>query len=42
MRFDAQRLRILIERHHLLTGKRSCARLLLEDWDNTVASSSSR
>jgi glutamate synthase (NADPH) large chain len=36
MRFDAQRLRILIERHHLLTGSKR-ARQLLEDWDNTVA-----
>src|SRR4029077_821873 len=36
MRFDAQRLRILIERHHLLTGS-ARARQLLEDWDNTLA-----
>jgi len=36
MHFDAQRLRILVERHHLLTGS-ARARLLLEDWDNTVA-----
>jgi glutamate synthase (NADPH) large chain len=36
MRFDAQRLRILIERHHLLTGSKR-ARRLLEDWANTVA-----
>jgi glutamate synthase (NADPH/NADH) large chain len=36
LRFDAQRLRILIERHHLLTGSKR-ARQLLEDWDNTVA-----
>jgi glutamate synthase (NADPH/NADH) large chain len=36
MRFDAQRLRILVERHHLLTGS-GRARLLLEDWDQTVA-----
>jgi len=36
MHFDAQRLRILIERHHLLTGS-ARARQLLEDWDNTVA-----
>ena len=36
MRFDAQRLRILIERHHLLTGSKR-ARQLLEDWDNTLA-----
>jgi len=33
---DAQRLRILIERHHLLTGSKR-ARQLLEDWGNTVA-----
>ena len=37
MHFDAQRLRILIERHHLLTGS-ARARQLLEDWDNTLAS----
>ena len=37
MHHDAQRLRILIERHHLLTGS-ARARQLLEDWDNTVAS----
>ncbi|HYM72455.1 MAG TPA: glutamate synthase large subunit, partial [Stellaceae bacterium] len=37
MRFDAQRLRILIERHHLLTGS-ARARQLLEGWDNTLAS----
>jgi glutamate synthase (NADPH/NADH) large chain len=36
LRFDAQRLRILIERHHLLTGS-ARARRLLEDWDNTLA-----
>jgi glutamate synthase (NADPH) large chain len=36
LRFDAQRLRILIERHHLLTGSQR-ARRLLEDWDNTLA-----
>jgi glutamate synthase (NADPH/NADH) large chain len=36
MRFDAQRLRILIERHHLLTGS-ARARQLLEDWDNTLS-----
>jgi glutamate synthase (NADPH) large chain len=36
LRHDAQRLRILIERHHLLTGSKR-ARQLLEDWDNTVA-----
>ena len=36
LRFDAQRLRILIERHHLFTGS-ARARMLLEDWDNTLA-----
>src|SRR5207253_7539669 len=37
LRFDGQRLRILIERHHLFTGS-ARARALLEDWDNTLAS----
>src|SRR5438270_388060 len=37
LRFDAARLRILLERHHLFTGS-ARARTLLEDWDNTVAS----
>jgi len=32
LRFDAERLRILIERHHLHTGSAQ-ARALLEDWD---------
>jgi glutamate synthase (NADPH) large chain len=36
LRFDAQRLRILIERHHLFTGS-ARARQLLEDWDKTLA-----
>ncbi len=36
LRFDAERLRILIERHHLFTGS-ARARTLLEDWDNTLA-----
>ena len=36
LRFDAERLRILIERHHLFTGS-ARARALLEDWDNTLA-----
>jgi glutamate synthase (NADPH/NADH) large chain len=36
MRHDAARLRILIERHHLLTGSKR-ARQLLEDWDSTLA-----
>src|SRR4051794_7833059 len=36
LRFDGQRLRILIERHLLYTGSaRAC--LLLDDWDSTVA-----
>jgi glutamate synthase (NADPH/NADH) large chain len=35
LRFDGQRLRILIERHHLFTGSVR-ARALLEDWDNTL------
>ena len=35
LRFDAARLRILIERHHLFTGS-ARARALLEDWDNTL------
>ncbi|MGH7046347.1 MAG: glutamate synthase large subunit [Stellaceae bacterium] len=33
--FDAVRLRILLERHHLFTGS-ARARTLLEDWDNAV------
>ena len=37
LRFDAARLRILLERHHLYTGS-ARARSLLEDWDNTIAS----
>jgi glutamate synthase (NADPH/NADH) large chain len=36
LRFDAARLRILLERHHLYTGS-ARARALLEDWDNTLA-----
>ena len=35
LRFDAARLRILLERHHLLTGS-TRARALLEDWDNAL------
>ena len=31
LRFDAERLRILVERHHLHTGS-ARARELLEDW----------
>jgi len=37
LRFDAARLRILLERHYLYTGS-ARARALLEDWDNTLAS----
>jgi glutamate synthase (NADPH/NADH) large chain len=37
LRFDAARLRILLERHHLFTGS-ARARTLLEDWDSTLAS----
>jgi glutamate synthase (NADPH/NADH) large chain len=37
LRFDAARLRILLERHHLYTSS-ARARALLEDWDNTLAS----
>jgi len=37
LRFDATRLRILLERHHLFTGSER-ARVLLEDWGSTVAS----
>jgi glutamate synthase (NADPH/NADH) large chain len=36
LRFDAARLRIVLERHHLLTGS-ARARMLLEDWDNALA-----
>jgi glutamate synthase (NADPH) large chain len=35
LRFDAARLRILLERHHLLTGS-ARARALLEDWDDAL------
>jgi len=35
LRHDAERLRILLERHHLHTGSKR-ARALLDDWDNTV------
>jgi glutamate synthase (NADPH/NADH) large chain len=35
LRFDAERLRILIERHLLLTGSQR-ARELLEDWENAL------
>ncbi len=36
LRFDAARLRILLERHHLFTGSER-ARSLLEDWENALA-----
>jgi glutamate synthase (NADPH/NADH) large chain len=36
LRFDAARLRILLERHHLYTSSER-ARTFLEDWDNAVA-----
>jgi glutamate synthase (NADPH/NADH) large chain len=35
LRFDAVRLRILLERHHLFTGS-TRARFLLEDWENAL------
>ncbi|MGH6989244.1 MAG: glutamate synthase large subunit [Stellaceae bacterium] len=35
LRFDAERLRILIERHHLYTGSARAA-ALLENWDDAV------
>jgi glutamate synthase (NADPH/NADH) large chain len=35
LRFDAERLRILVERHHLYTGS-ARARELLDDWDTAV------
>ncbi len=37
LRFDAERLRILVERHHLHTGSKH-ARALLEDWDAALKS----
>jgi glutamate synthase (NADPH/NADH) large chain len=37
MRFDAERLRILIERHQLHTGSKRAAELL-GDWDRALAS----
>jgi glutamate synthase domain-containing protein 2/glutamate synthase domain-containing protein 1/glutamate synthase domain-containing protein 3 len=36
LRFDAPRLRILIERHLLLTGS-ARARMLLEEWESAIA-----
>ena len=37
LRFDAARLRIILERHHLLTGS-ARARALLEDWNKALRS----
>jgi glutamate synthase (NADPH/NADH) large chain len=37
LRFDAERLRILVERHHLHTGSRRAAELL-ENWDAALGS----
>ena len=37
LRFDAERLRLLIERHHLHTGSARAAEIL-ENWDQAVAS----
>jgi glutamate synthase (NADPH/NADH) large chain len=36
LRFDAERLRILIERHHLYTGS-ARAREILENWDESLS-----
>ncbi len=36
LRFDAERLRILVERHHLMTGSARAA-ALLGDWDKALA-----
>jgi glutamate synthase (NADPH/NADH) large chain len=35
LRHDAERIRILVERHHLATGS-ARARALLDDWDNAL------
>jgi glutamate synthase (NADPH/NADH) large chain len=37
LRFDAERLRILVERHQLHTGSKRAAELLA-DWDRALAS----
>jgi len=37
LRFDAERLRILIERHHLHTGSRRAAEIL-ENWEQVLPS----
>ena len=39
LRFDAERLRILIERHHLATGRARAAQILA-NWDEALARSS--
>ncbi|MFC7473614.1 glutamate synthase large subunit [Dankookia sp. GCM10030260] len=36
LRYDAERLRVLVERHLLLTGS-ARARMLLEDWDTALS-----
>jgi len=36
LRYDAERLRIMIERHLLFTGS-ARARELLDDWENALA-----
>jgi glutamate synthase (NADPH/NADH) large chain len=35
LRHDAERLRVLLERHHLHTGSKR-ARALLDDWDTAI------
>ena len=35
LRHDAERLRVLLERHHLHTGSKR-ARALLDDWENAL------
>ena len=37
LRFDAERLRVLVEKHLLFTGS-ARARELLDDWDRALAS----
>ena len=41
LRFDAERLRILVERHLLFTGS-DRARALLDNWDDGAVAASSR
>jgi len=36
LRFDAERLRVLVERHLLYTGS-ARARALLDDWDHALS-----